>query len=84
MGDATSTYGVSDQTSTGREEAFQFTAKSTGTVEELLFRTNGTANTGVTALVLAVFAENAGKPGEVLGRATASGTPATSSWMTPA
>jgi hypothetical protein len=81
-GDATATYAVSDQTTAGREEAFQFTAKSSGTVEELLFRTNATANTGVTGLVLAVFAEGAGKPGEVLARGTASGTPATSSWIT--
>jgi uncharacterized protein YjdB len=81
VGDGTATYSVGDQTGAGREESFQFTAKSSGTVEELLFRTNGTANTGVTALVLAVFAENGGKPGEVLGRGTASGTPATSSWI---
>ncbi len=80
-GDPTATYSVGDQTTAGREEAFQFTAKTTGTVEEMLFRTNATANTGVTGLVLAVFAENGGKPGEVLGRATASGTPAVSSWI---
>jgi Lysyl oxidase/Bacterial Ig domain len=81
VGDATATYTVSDQTTTGREEAFQFTAKSSGTVEELLFRTGATANTGVTGVVLAVFAENAGKPGEVLGSGTASGTPAASAWI---
>src|SRR5207244_2826510 len=46
-GDATSTYSVSDQTEAGREEAFQFTAKSTGTIEELQLRTNATANTGI-------------------------------------
>jgi hypothetical protein len=80
-GDATATYSVGDQTSAGREEAFQFTAKSSGTVEELLFRTNATANTGLTGLVLGVFSESAGKPGEVLGRGTASGTPAVSSWV---
>jgi hypothetical protein len=81
VGDATATYTVSDQTTTGREEAFQFTAASSGTVEELLFRTNATANTGVTGVVLALFAENAGKPGAVLGSGTASGTPATNSWI---
>jgi cell division septation protein DedD len=80
-GDATSTYPVGDQTAGGREEAFQFTAKSSGTVEELQFRTNATANGGVTGLSLGVFAENAGKPGEVLGKATVSGQPATSSWI---
>ncbi len=82
VGDATATYTVSDQTTAGREEAFQFTAAASGTVEELLFRTNATANTGVTGVVLALFAENAGKPGAVLGSATASGTPAVSSWIT--
>ncbi|MCW3068869.1 MAG: lysyl oxidase-like protein [Solirubrobacterales bacterium] len=80
-GDATTTYPVSDQTTAGREEAFQFTAKSTGTVEELQFRTNGVANTGVTGVKLGIFADSAGKPGEVLGQATASGTPATGSWI---
>ncbi len=81
VGDATANYSVSDQTGAGREESFQFTAKATGTLEELLFRTNATANTGVTGVVLAVFAENAGVPGEVLGSATASGAPAVSSWI---
>jgi hypothetical protein len=80
-GDATATYSVGDQTTSGREEAFQFTAKSSGTVEELQFRTNATANTGVTGVTVGVFADSAGKPGEVLGRATASGQPATSSWI---
>jgi hypothetical protein len=81
-GDATATYGVADQTQGGREESFQFTAKSSGTVEELQFRTNGTANTGVTGLDLGVFADNAGKPGEGLGRAAmVSGQPGTNSWI---
>jgi hypothetical protein len=81
-GDATATYGVADQTQGGREESFQFTAKSSGTVQELQFRTNGTANTGITGLDLGIFADNAGKPGEVLGRAaTASGQPGTNSWI---
>src|SRR5207248_591044 len=43
-GDATSAYTAGDQTAGGREETFQFTAKSSGTVEELQFRTNGVAN----------------------------------------
>jgi hypothetical protein len=81
-GDATATYGVADQTQGGREESFQFTAKSSGTVQELQFRTNGTANTGVTGLDLGIFADNAGKPGEVLGRAAlVSGQPGTNSWI---
>jgi hypothetical protein len=80
-GDATATYTVGDQTTSGREEAFQFTAKSSGTVEELQFRTNAVANTGVTGLSVGVFADNAGKPGAVLGQATVSGQPATSSWI---
>ena len=81
-GDGTATYGVADQTGGGHEESFQFTAKASGTVQELQFRTNGTANTGVTGLDLGIFADSAGKPGEVLGRAaTVSGQPGTSSWI---
>jgi hypothetical protein len=80
-GDATSTYAVADQTAVGREEAFQFTAKSTGTVEELQFRTNATADTGVSGVSFGVFADSGGKPGEVLGRATVAGQPGTSSWI---
>jgi hypothetical protein len=80
-GDATSTYTVGDQTTSGREEAFQFTAKSSGTVEEMQFRTNATANSGMTGVKLGIFSDNAGKPGEVLGQATASGEPAASSWV---
>ena len=80
-GDGTATYSVGDQTTTGREEAFQFTAKASGTVEELQFRTNGTANTGVTGVSLGVFADNAGKPGAVLGQAKVSGEPSVSSWV---
>jgi hypothetical protein len=81
VGDGTSSYGVPDQTAVGREEAFQFTAKATGTVGELQFRTNGTANPGVMEVAMAVFADNAGKPGEVLGVAIAPGEPATNSWI---
>ena len=46
VGDATTSYSVADVTTAGREEAFQFTAKSTGTVEELQFRTNGNGQHG--------------------------------------
>jgi hypothetical protein len=80
-GDGTSTYSVSDQTAGGREETFQFTAKASGTVEEMLFRTDGTANTGVTGLKLGILSENAGKPGEVLGQASVTGEPPTNSWI---
>jgi hypothetical protein len=80
-GDGTSAYGVPDQAQVGHEEAFQFTAQSTGTVEELEFRTDVTANTGVTGVVVGIFADHAGQPGEVLGAGTASGEPATNSWI---
>jgi hypothetical protein len=80
-GSATSTYSVGDQTTAGREEAFQFVAKSSGTVEELQFRTDGTADTGLTGVILGVLAESAGKPGEVLGAAKVSGLPAINSWI---
>src|SRR5262249_34741017 len=80
-GDATSTYTAGDQTAAGHEEGFQFTAKSSGTVEELQFRTNGASNAGITGLSLGIFAENAGTPGEQLGGATASGEPPPNSWI---
>ena len=81
LGDPTATYSVAEGTPAGHEEAFQFIAKSTGTVEELQFQTNGTANTGITGVDLGIFAEGAGKPGKVLGQARASGEPAISSWI---
>jgi Big-like domain-containing protein/lysyl oxidase len=80
-GDTTSTYSEGDQTPAGHEEAFQFTARSWGTVEELWFRTNETANPGITGLSLGVFSDKAGTPGELLGTATASGEPETSTWI---
>jgi Bacterial Ig domain/Lysyl oxidase len=80
-GDPTPSYSVEDKTTSGREEAFQFTANSWGTVEELWFRTNGTPNTGVTGVSLGIFSDNAGKPGELLGKATVSGEPETSWWI---
>lgn len=81
VGDATTTYTTSDQTGVGRVETFQFTAAHTGTVEKLLLRTNGTANTGISSVVLGVMAENAGKPGAVLGQATFTGLPGTNVWV---
>jgi hypothetical protein len=81
VGDATTSYSVADVTTAGREEAFQFTAKSTGTVEELQFRTSATANTGLTGVILGVFAESSGKPGAILGQAKVSGEPAVNSWI---
>src|SRR5262249_19530583 len=56
-------------------------AKSSGTVEELQFRTDGASNAGITGLSLGIFAENAGTPGEQLGGATASGEPPPNSWI---
>ena len=85
VGDATASYPVAEGTPAGKEEAFQFTGKSTGTVEELQFRTNGTANPGITAVDLGIFAEvvseGIGIPGKLLGMAKASGEPATNSWI---
>ena len=85
VGDATANYPVAEETPAGKEEAFEFTAKSTGTVEELQFRTNGTANPGITAVDLGIYAEvvseGIGIPGKLLGMAKASGEPATNSWI---
>ena len=74
LGDANAGYAVTGITPVGYEETFQFTAKSTGTVKELQFRTNGTVNTGVTSLKLGIMSDNAGKPGSVIGQGTATGT----------
>jgi Bacterial Ig domain len=81
LGDATATYPVAEGTPAGHEEAFEFIAKSTGTVEELQFHTNGTANTGITGVDLGIFAEGGVPPGKVLGQAKASGEPAPNSWI---
>lgn len=41
-------------TTTNKPEAFQFTASATGVIEEIVLETNGTANTGVTEVLLGV------------------------------
>lgn len=74
IGDSGTGYAIADSTTVGREEAYQFTASKTVNIKELRFRTNGTANPGVTSLVLGVMAENAGKPGAVMGQGTFVGT----------
>jgi hypothetical protein len=80
-GDDTSTYGEPDQTVVGHEEAFQFTARSTGIVEQLELRTDASPDPGVSGVAMGIFADEGGRPGQVLGAATASGQPAASSWI---
>jgi hypothetical protein len=80
-GDDTSTYGEPDQTVVGHEEAFQFTARSSGIVEELELRTDASPDPGVSGLAMGIFADEGGRPGQVLGAAAASGEPAPSSWI---
>jgi hypothetical protein len=72
---------IPDQTPVGHEEAFQFTAASTGVVEELQFRTDGIPNTGVSGVALGIFAEGAGEPAALLGSASAPGSPPTEAWI---
>ncbi len=81
VGDPTSNYSVLDETPQGHEEAFQFIAQTTGTVEELEFRTGATSSTGVERVALAVFADNEGSPGAMLGSAAFSGNPPPSAWI---
>lgn len=81
VGNATTTFSVADQTTSEREEFFQFTAAETGTLQKLLFRTNGTANTGVTSLRMGVFSEGASLPSTLLGEAVFTGTPGINSWI---
>lgn len=62
--------------------AIQFTASKSGTVEAIKFLTNSTANTGVTKVVLGIFADKSGtEPGAWLGEATYTGTPGTNEWI---
>jgi hypothetical protein len=80
-GDANPNYAAPTETPVGHEEAFQFTAKSWGTVQELWFRTNAESDRGVTGLAMGVFADKAGQPGELLGTATVPGEPEMSTWV---
>ncbi len=81
IGDESTAYAVADSTTNSRTEFFQFTALQTGIVEELEFRTNGTANTEVTSLVMGICSDSGGLPSAALGQGTAAGEPATSSWI---
>lgn len=81
VGNSSTSFATADTTGAGKIEAFQYTAKETGTLGELEFRTNATANTGVTSLILGVYTDSSGTPGSVLGQKTFSGTPGTSSWI---
>lgn len=81
IGNSSTSFSTADTTAAGKIEAFQYTAKETGTLEELEFRTNATANTGVTSLILGVYTDSSGTPGSVLGQKTFSGTPGTSTWI---
>jgi len=80
-GDASSGYSDTDQTPAGHEEAFKFTAQSSGAVEELQFRTDSQPSPGITGLSLGLFADDAGKPGAVLALGAAPGRPPTETWI---
>lgn len=82
VGDETTSYATADQTGVGRIEAYRFVAVATGTVSELSERTNSAGSTNVTSVVLGIYTDNAGLPGNVLGQGTAPGAPPPSSWIT--
>ncbi len=66
----------------GHAAAFAFTASETGLLEELQFRTNGVANTGVTSVRLGVFTDNAGLPSNhVVQEGVYSVTPGENAWI---
>lgn len=81
LGNSSTSLGVADQTSSGRQEAYKFTAATTDVVDELWFRTNAVANPGITSLVLGIFTDAAGSPGVPLGEVAVPGEPQINSWI---
>lgn len=65
----------------GHAAGFAFTASETGLLEELQIRTNANANTGVTSVRLAVFAEGAEVPENAIQEGVFTGTPGTNIWI---
>lgn len=81
VGNSSTSFAIADSTAAGKIEAFQFTSTAAGTIEELEFRTGSTANTGITSLILGVYADSSGTPGSILGQKTFSGVPGTNTWI---
>lgn len=83
VGDASTTYATAFSTPAGDAAAYQFTAGTTGTIDTLEVRSSGTANTGVTSVILGVYTDSgANLPLALLGSGTVAGLPAINSWIT--
>lgn len=83
VGDASTTYTGAWKAVAGEMFAVQFTCAETGIVNELQFRTNATANTGVTKVFLALFGDADGEhPASVMGSGEVVGLPAINTWVT--
>jgi hypothetical protein len=94
IGDATiyTASGSDNSNAAGEMEAYAFVAAQTGTVDTLMFRTHAsTANTGVTAMYLGMFADDGtgdhpsptgGANPNPLGSGSVSGTPGVGVWVT--
>lgn len=84
-GDATASYPEADSLSTNSvatyQAAWQFPVLHSGIVQELRFRTNATANTGLTGLRLGAYSDDADAPANLLGYGTFSGQPGVDSWI---
>lgn len=82
-GNETTTFTHAESTTPKLLNAIQVTAAKTGTVETLEYRTNGTANTGVTSLLEGLYADNGSNlpEAEPLCEGTFTGTPAINTWI---
>ncbi len=81
LGNSETSFATAEATAAKVATAFAFTGAETGLLEELRFRTNGTANTGVTSVRLGVFSDEGGTPGNVIQEGVVSGAPGTNSWI---
>jgi hypothetical protein len=65
----------------GEVDAVMFTATASGTATQINLGLSGTANTGVTSVIMGIYANNAGVPGTRLATATVTGEPAPSTTL---
>jgi hypothetical protein len=81
LGNSETSFSSAKATTAKKAQAFAFTATETGLLEELQFRTNANANTGVTSVRLGVFVDSGGVPGNVIQEGVFTGTPGTNAWI---
>lgn len=81
IGDSRPDYPNFDGTTVERAEAFAFTCRRTGAVNEFRFRTSSVANTGITGVKFGIATDSSGKPGTLLGECTFTGNPGKDEWI---